>query len=186
MSNSRRIVGEIRTLNDMSKGVQGKGRKPTRAIRAVLQPRARTMRHEPTEAEAALCTVLPNRQMGFKFKRQELLGTYIVDFYCAERRLAIEVDGPIHADLRAEDQLRDSFLTSQGVREVLRFGNSDVLEPRIDTVVESIHSALELAPLSPWQGERAGSEVENSAAPIDATIPRQTWSGSGIAADSSE
>ncbi|MEX2237900.1 MAG: DUF559 domain-containing protein [Dehalococcoidia bacterium] len=46
---------------------------------------AREMRREPTEAEAALWALLRNRQLAFKFKRQELRGTYIVDFYCAAK-----------------------------------------------------------------------------------------------------
>ncbi|MEX2237901.1 MAG: DUF559 domain-containing protein [Dehalococcoidia bacterium] len=89
-----------------------------------------------------------------------------------QERLAVEVDGPVHADSHVEDELRDGFLVSQGVR-VLRFDNGDVLGRRINAVVDSIRTALELIPLSPWQGERVGSEVEESAAATDVTIPRQ-------------
>jgi len=92
----------------------------------LLQERARQMRREPTEAEKRLWRLLRDRQLGaFKFRRQEPLGRYIVEFVCFERKLIVEVDGGQHAD-SAYDALRDAWLRSKGF-EVLRFWNDEVL-----------------------------------------------------------
>ena len=65
------------------------------------------------------------RLNGFKFVRQEAIGSYIVDFVCREAKLVIEVDGGQHADSRSDDA-RDAALSAEGYR-VLRLWNSDVL-----------------------------------------------------------
>jgi very-short-patch-repair endonuclease len=62
---------------------------------------------------------------GFKFRRQQPIGNYVVDFICLEKALVIEVDGGQHAGNR-EDEERDAWLASEGFR-VLRFWNSEVL-----------------------------------------------------------
>jgi hypothetical protein len=62
-----------------------------------LKPVARQMRQEPTQAEDLLWQSLRNHQLlGFKFRRQHSIERFIVDFYCAEAKLVIEIDGPIH------------------------------------------------------------------------------------------
>lgn len=92
----------------------------------LLQDRARQMRREPTEAERRMSRLLRDRRLGsFKFRRQEQLGRYIVDFVCFERKLIVEVDGSQHAD-NAYDTNRDAWLRSRGF-EVLRFWNNDVM-----------------------------------------------------------
>lgn len=63
---------------------------------------------------------------GLKFRRQRSLGPYILDFYCADARLCVEVDGQNHADRRAADARRDAFLRAQGV-ETLRFTVTEVM-----------------------------------------------------------
>ena len=85
----------------------------------LLKDRARQMRREPTEAERRMWRLLRDRRLGgFKFRRQEQLGRYIVDFVCFERKLVIELDGSQHAD-SAYDAERDAWLRSRdlGVRE---------------------------------------------------------------------
>jgi very-short-patch-repair endonuclease len=62
---------------------------------------------------------------GFKFVRQEAIGSYVVDFVCRTKRLVIEVDGGRHADNR-KDRARDAALNAEGY-DVLRFWNSDIL-----------------------------------------------------------
>jgi very-short-patch-repair endonuclease len=100
------------------------------------------MRHEPTPAEEALWQALRNRKVaGAKFRRQFSIDRFIVDFYCAEAKLVIEVDGEIHRQQEAEDQARQTFLETQGFH-VLRFQNEDVLK-RIDTVLTRIGAALQ-------------------------------------------
>jgi len=77
--------------------------------------------------------------MGERFRRQEPIGRYIVDFACLSRRLIIEVDGSQHAD-NACDRERDQWLRSLGFR-VLRFWNHDVLF-NTDEVVGTIGAVL--------------------------------------------
>ncbi len=92
-----------------------------------MRERARDLRKNPTEAERLLWQHLRRRQLGgFRFRRQYAIGHYIVDFYCFEERVAIEVDGGQHSRQGAYDAKRTSFLESQGVR-VLRFWNNQVL-----------------------------------------------------------
>ncbi|MBA3862617.1 MAG: DNA methyltransferase [Erythrobacter sp.] len=84
------------------------------------------MRREPTEAEAKLWSMLRGQRLGgLKFKRQEQLGDYIVDFVCFSARLIVEADGGQHSENK-DDAVRDAWLTEQGFR-VLRFWNNDIL-----------------------------------------------------------
>jgi very-short-patch-repair endonuclease len=105
---------------------------------------ARQFRHKQTDAEKALWAILRRKQIsGFKFRRQEPIGPYIVDFVSFEKRLIIEIDGGQHAEIqaRARDEARSMWLRRQGY-EVLRFWNNDVLVNR-EAVAESIRAALE-------------------------------------------
>ena len=117
---------------------------------------AKAMRHQPTDAETALWRRLrAGRLLGFKFKRQQPLGPYILDFVCFEQRLAVEVDGGQHADFVQADAERSRWLEQQGFR-VLRFWNDEVFM-RENDVLETILGALREQPLSPTplpQGER--------------------------------
>ena len=82
------------------------------------------MRHKPVELEKLFWSHVRDRKLaGYKFKRQYLIGKYIVDFVCVERKLVVELDGPFHARRMQYDEERGSFLQSQGYR-VLRFPNS--------------------------------------------------------------
>jgi very-short-patch-repair endonuclease len=102
-----------------------------------LKPLARQMRTEPTLAETLLWQRLNNKQLlGFKFRRQQVIDRFIVDFYCHEVKLVIEVDGEIHNYTQVEDAIRQEFLESLGLR-VVRFKNEDVLL-RIEGVLEEI------------------------------------------------
>jgi very-short-patch-repair endonuclease len=87
---------------------------------------AKSMRHQPTDAEAALWKHLrAGRFSGFKFKRQQPVGHYIVDYVCLERRVVVEVDGGQHdAGL---DGKRTQWLEAQSFR-ILRFWNDEVLK----------------------------------------------------------
>ncbi|NDK57465.1 endonuclease domain-containing protein [Pontibacter fetidus] len=88
----------------------------------------RQLRRDSTSAEVILWQALRNRQVkGRKFRRQHTIGKYIVDFFCFEEKLIIELDGQSHQNLGTEyaDILRDEWLRQQGFR-VLRFENSEV------------------------------------------------------------
>lgn len=121
---------------------------------------AKAMRHEPTDAEAKLWSRLRNRQIdGGKFRRQVPFGNYVLDYYCAEAKLAIEVDGGQHAEeRRAHDDVRTQFLVSEGVR-VLRFWNGDVLK-NCDGVLEQIYLTLGQRPAPSPGASRAGLSPE--------------------------
>jgi very-short-patch-repair endonuclease len=103
--------------------------------------RAKELRNNPTEAERILWQHLRLRQLsGYKFRRQQLLGNYIVDFVCLEKRLVIEVDGGQHNSQQAYDEQRNTLLEEQGFR-VLRFWNNEVSQ-NIKAVKETIWQAL--------------------------------------------
>ncbi|MEM6782819.1 MAG: endonuclease domain-containing protein [Bacteroidota bacterium] len=90
----------------------------------------RRLRAQMTTAESTLWKLLKSRRIaGPKFRRQHGVGSYNVDFYCAEARLVVEVDGGIHNDpARAEaDALRQSEVEKLGLQEV-RYTNDEVLE----------------------------------------------------------
>ena len=90
--------------------------------------RARELRAEDTRAETRLWKALRNRRLGgWKWRRQAPRGPFILDFYCAEAKLVVEVDGGQHADALAYDARRTAYLEGEGLR-VLRFWNSDVLK----------------------------------------------------------
>ncbi len=96
-------------------------------IHPIILARAREMRHVRTPAEATLWRALRNRQTGFKFRRQHPIYRFIIDFYCAEAKLLIEVDGESHleTDQAAYDNARTEYLEDFGYK-VIRFTNNDV------------------------------------------------------------
>ncbi len=115
-------------------------RAPGRAWSA-LKPRVRELRQHATPAEALLWERLrAGRLDGFRFRRQHAIGGYIVDFWCAPARLAIELDGSAHSATAAADTERTRRLAAHGVT-VLRFSNGRV---RDDTegVLREIAAAL--------------------------------------------
>ncbi len=90
----------------------------------------RNLRNKSTDPEQELWGILRNRQMlNCKFRRQYSVGRYILDFYCPEIRLAIEVDGGSHfTDLGKElDEIRTTYLDSVHI-SVIRVNNNDVME----------------------------------------------------------
>jgi very-short-patch-repair endonuclease len=106
-----------------------------------IRPLAQQKRHNPTEAEQKLWLRLRNRQVAqAKFRRQHAIERFIVDFFCPDYALVIEVDGPIHNYTVEEDQIRQEFLESLGLH-VIRFTNAEVLE-HIGDVLVAIRNAL--------------------------------------------
>ena len=88
---------------------------------------ARALRKNLTDAEKKLWQKLNRRQIGtLKFRRQQPIGEFIVDFVCLERRLVVELDGGQHAEQGDYDEVRTAWLEMRGYR-VLRFWNNDVL-----------------------------------------------------------
>jgi very-short-patch-repair endonuclease len=89
---------------------------------------AQALRKNQTDTEKYLWYALRNRQLaGFKFRRQQAIANYIVDFVCLEQRLVVELDGGQHAEQKDYDCERTSVLNAQGFK-VLRLWNNEVFE----------------------------------------------------------
>jgi very-short-patch-repair endonuclease len=115
---------------------------------------AKKLRQEMTEAEKRLWFYLKNNQIGHKFRRQEPIGKYIVDFVCYDLKIIIELDGGQHTE--EKDRIRSLFFTSQGFK-LLRFWNNDVLD-NTDGVMQEILAALPPHPDLLPQGEKEQKE----------------------------
>jgi very-short-patch-repair endonuclease len=112
--------------------------------------RRRRLRRDATLAEAALWSLLRGRRLGgFKFRRQHPCGPFILDFFCAQQRLAIELDGGQHFEprVRAYDDWRSEFLAARRIN-VVRFRCDQVLR-RTESVLVAIAFALGIDGPSP-------------------------------------
>lgn len=90
---------------------------------------AKRSRNEPTQAEILVWEILKSRKLiGFKFRRQHVFANFILDFYCHEAKLALEIDGGYHQSqpgMPEKDAERDKQLLSKGIK-TLRFTNQEV------------------------------------------------------------
>ena len=115
----------------------GRGGGSRAGMGGMIRSYARQLRQNPTEAERCLWRHLRLRQLGaYRFRRQQPLGPYIVDFVCLEKRLIVELDGGQHSDQTAEDAERTAWLAAQGFH-VLRFWNHEVLRD-----IEAVKAAI--------------------------------------------
>lgn len=105
--------------------------------------RRQDLRNNATQPEQKLWAVLRGKQLGVKFRRQHGIGHYIVDFYCPQCKLVIEVDGDSHyTDVaQQKDGQRDAYLQQLGLR-VLRFTNQDINQ-NMAGVYEAIKRAID-------------------------------------------
>ena len=118
---------------------------------------ARRMRKEPTDSEGLHWSALRDRRLaGRKFRRQHPAGRFVLDFYCHEERLAVEIDGPIHQGKSAADRERQFILESMGIR-FLRLP-SELVEDRLQAALAAIKRALTPGP-SPASRERVARRV---------------------------
>ena len=115
-------------------------------IHPIILARAREMRHPQTAAEETLWRALRNRRVGFKFRRQHPIDRFIIDFYCAEAKLLIEIDGGSHLEPnQAEyDTARTEYLEKLG-HKVIRHANENV-QHNCDVVIAQIVQAVENEP----------------------------------------
>jgi very-short-patch-repair endonuclease len=120
-------------------------------LKEKLTENARGLRNNATEAEKHLWYMLRLKNLGVKFRRQMVIGRYIVDFVCFEKSLIIEIDGGQHADSE-NDKIRDEWLKAEGFR-VLRFWDHDVLWNR-DGIIEKIRERLNTPSLTLPTGGR--------------------------------
>jgi very-short-patch-repair endonuclease len=119
---------------------------------------ARDLRHPLTPAERKVWAAVRNRRLGYKIRRQHPISRFIADFYCAEAKLVIEIDGDTHAEpAQAEyDAARTAWLEAHG-HHVIRFSNREVYE-NLDGVLEAIREACERLVGSPHPGPLPGGE----------------------------
>ena len=89
--------------------------------------RAKELRREMTPAEKLLWQEVRAKKLGVRFRRQQIIQGFIVDFYCHKAGLVIEVDGDIHDLQKEEDERREKVLSALGLR-VVRFRNDEVLK----------------------------------------------------------
>jgi len=88
---------------------------------------AKRNRRKPTLAEDIIWQkLLRYQKMGYKFTRQKPINRFILDFYCSELNLAIEIDGDSHIKKKSNDELRDKFLFQIGITTI-RFSNEEII-----------------------------------------------------------
>ena len=104
--------------------------------------KARILRKGDTKAEKMLWKKLRDNKLGTKWRRQHPIDMYILDFYCPQIKLCIELDGSTHniKENKEYDKTRDEYLKSKNIK-TLRFWNSEI-EKNIDAVLEKIKSKL--------------------------------------------
>lgn len=110
-----------------------------RVTKAKLE-RAKELRREMTLAEKLLWQEVRAKKLGVRFRRQQVIQGFIVDFYCHKSALVVEVDGDIHDLQREEDDRREKALRELGLR-IVRFRNDDVVRS-LSTVVGKINELL--------------------------------------------
>ena len=107
----------------------------------ILEPRRRVLRNKMPKAEIILWSKLKGKQLkGIKFRRQHSIGKYILDFYCPEYRIAIELDGQSHENSELHDHARQKFIENFNIK-VLRFNNFDVYR-NLNLILEAILGAI--------------------------------------------
>ncbi len=111
----------------------------------MLREYAQENRKKLTDAEMRLWYFISNKQLlGYKFRRQHVIGEYIADFYCSEASLVIELDGEQHVSNEDYDLKRTQYIEEKGFK-VLRFWNIDVYK-NIEGVLEAILAELKISP----------------------------------------
>lgn len=123
------------------------------ALYEELKEKAESMRKNSTEAESAMWEMLRGKNLDAKFRRQHIIGDYIVDFVCLDSQLVVEIDGGYHNDPEQKelDRQRTNFLQSKGF-SVLRFTNEEVIG-NTDETLGIIKNALKHLTPSPLEGE---------------------------------
>ncbi len=109
-----------------------------------FKPRRKELRHNETKEEKLLWNSLRRKNLGFKFVRQYSAGPYILDFYCSEKRIGIELDGSQHLKNKDYDKERDNYLLMNDIK-ILRFWNSEI-SGNIDEVLKKIKMKLSSGP----------------------------------------
>ena len=107
-----------------------------------FKPRRKELRHNETKEEKLLWANLRRKNLGHKFSCQYSVGPYILDFYCVEKRIGIELDGFQHLENKDYDMERDEYLLLNDIK-VLRFTNAEI-NTNINGVLQKIIKNLKL------------------------------------------
>jgi very-short-patch-repair endonuclease len=105
--------------------------------------RRKELRKSSTPQELKLWFYLKRKNLGVKFRRQHGIGPYIVDFYCKEKNLIIEIDGSQHLDAKEYDKERDDYIETLGIK-VLRFWNNEI-DTNTEGVLMKIRNCIHLS-----------------------------------------
>lgn len=126
--------------------------------RDYLKKFRKKLRNNSTSAEATLWNYLKSKQLGWKFRRQHSVGNYILDFYCATARVAIELDGAQHFTDEGlkRDEERTAYLNELNIR-VIRFENARVFED-INAVLTEIRGLLDHSSSRPSNTDRCARQ----------------------------
>ncbi|MDP2693174.1 MAG: endonuclease domain-containing protein [bacterium] len=102
----------------------------------------RKLRKDSTKSEIILWNKIRNKAFGYKFRRQHSIGNFVVDFYCAELRLVVEIDGYIHGEefKKQLDEKKENFLLNNDFK-ILRYMNEQVLF-ELDSVLQDLSNNL--------------------------------------------
>jgi very-short-patch-repair endonuclease len=112
-------------------------------LKEIKKTFARQLRKRQTPTEAKVWAVVKNRKcLGLKFRRQHVIEGFVVDFYCSEKRLAIEIDGGIHRQQKDYDDLRQTEIEAEGIK-VIRIKNEELRSEKLllDKIKEALSSA---------------------------------------------
>jgi len=111
--------------------------------RSSFKQRRKNLRNQSTKSEIIFWQKIKNKQLGVKFRRQYNIGYFIVDFYCHELKLIIELDGSIHyeEEINEHDKIRQKVLENNGYI-IIRYSNHKILDD-IDSVVSNLKIAIQ-------------------------------------------
>ncbi len=129
----------------------------------MMKERAKERRRNRTDAENRMWYYLRNKRLsGYKFVREQVIGNYIADFVCREKKIIIEIDGGQHMAAVQYDLMRTKYLESNGYK-VIRFWNNEVfqdIKAVMDSILNIINTVPHESPSSPTllpQGRREQS-----------------------------
>jgi len=150
-------------------------------------PHRKQNRKNPTEPEKCFWSWVRGKQLGCKFRRQHGIDQYIVDFYCAEYSLIVELDGESHYTTEGVDydETRTSFLISKGFK-VIRFSNLEVMQNKegvLSALLACLNSTViksNPSPALPLSGEGAKTYTATREAPLLTPPPAKGEAGRGL------
>jgi len=139
------------------------------------------LRNEGTASEAVLWNELKGKKLcGRKFRRQDGFGPFVVDFYCPDEKLVIEIDGGIHDEPGSDehDRLRDEWLERRGLR-VLRFDNKAILDD-LEGVLDEIERHFTPAGQASVEARKSRPRSKTRAHKPSHTTPNPSYSSRGL------